>query len=77
MIVGRFLTQSLKTFKPGGNKVIRPRSHASALSKKVRQTDKTFFKKTFEMAFYSLDGPMDGQMDQPKRATRQEFEHQV
>ena len=38
------------------NKVIRPKSRASALSKKSgRQTDKQFFffKKTFEMAAYS------------------------
>ena len=40
------------------NKVIRPKSRASALSKKVfqtdRQTDSFFFKKTFEMAVYSF-----------------------
>ena len=38
------------------NKVIRPKSRASALSKKVRQTDRQtvcfFFKKTFETAIY-------------------------
>ena len=37
------------------NKVIRPKSRASALSKRVRQTDRKtfFFKKTFEIASYT------------------------
>ena len=37
-----------------GNKVIRPKSRASALTKKVRKTDRqtTFFKKTFEIVVY-------------------------
>ena len=37
------------------NKVIRPKSRASALSKNVRQTDRQtifFFKKTFQTAIY-------------------------
>ena len=36
-------------------KVIRPKSRAPALPKKVRQTDKQFFffKKTFEIAIYA------------------------
>ena len=36
------------------NKVIRPKSRVSTLSKKGRQTDRHtfFFKKTFEMAVY-------------------------
>ena len=37
------------------NKVIRPKLRASALSKKVRQTDRQiiFFKKTYEIAIYA------------------------
>ena len=42
--------------KKNKNKVIRPKLRASALSKKSgRQTDKHFFfKKTFEIAVYSI-----------------------
>ena len=71
------LTNNFKGFDMKKNKVIRPKSRASALSKKSgRQTDEQTktFKKTFELATKSLkttswqtneemDGWTDGQMD--------------
>ena len=52
-------TKIEKKNKKKKNKVIRPKSRASALSKKVRQTDRqTFLKKTFKITVDCTNFPL-------------------